>query len=76
MVAPTRALPHLAVALPTTTFRFVLQSVDFGRTGSLMSGAMHRLDGLMSTVGGGSHMCAIILFVVVVFAALWYLASR
>lgn len=52
------------------------QGTDFDRTGSLMTGTLARLDGLVRNAGGSSHMCRLVLFVVALFLALWFLVGR
>lgn len=53
-----------------------VQGEDFDRTGSLMSGTLRRLDGLLRGGGGQSHMCYLICFVVAIFLLLWWLVSK
>jgi len=49
---------------------------DFGRADSLMSGTLRRLDGLITSAGGSSHMCLIVAFMVLLMLLLWWLYSR
>lgn len=51
-------------------------SVDFDKTGALMSGTMKRLEGLVRYGGGSSHMCKLIAFVIALFFGLWLLVGR
>jgi hypothetical protein len=53
-----------------------LQSIDFDKTGALMSGTMKRLEGLVKYGGGSSHMCKLILFVIALFFGLWLLVGK
>lgn len=41
-----------------------------------MTGTLARLDGLVRNAGGSSHMCRLVLFVVALFLALWFLVGR
>jgi hypothetical protein len=49
---------------------------DFSKADSLMSGTIKRLDGLLASVGGSSHMCLIIVFMLFILVVLWWLYGR
>jgi blocked-early-in-transport protein 1 len=53
-----------------------LQSVDFDKTGGLMTGTMRRLEGLVKYGGGSGHMCKLVLFIIALFFLLWFLVGR
>jgi blocked early in transport 1 len=44
-------------------------------TDSLLGGTLRQLGGLMDR-GGGSHMCMLVVFVVVLFLVLYFLILR
>ena len=50
------------------------QSTDVHGTQGLMSGTMRKLGTLLNS-GSQRHMCYLVLFVVAVFIALWWIIS-
>jgi len=60
---------------PLTPPRVPFQSSDFDRTGSLLSGTLQRLDGLLRQ-GRQGHMCYMVGFALTVFLLLWFVMSK
>ena len=51
-------------------------STDFDRAGSLMGGALQRLDGLLRGGGTQGHLCSLALFMAAVCLLLYWLVLR
>ena len=68
--APAASRPPSSPPFPLRS-----QSTDFDRTGSLLSGTLQRLDGLLRQ-GRQGHMCYMIAFALTVFLLLWFVMSK
>ena len=68
-------LPHATPPPPPLFPSATTQSTDFDRTGSLLSGTLQRLDGLLRQ-GRQGHMCYMIFFALTVFLLLWFVMSK
>ncbi len=63
-------------ATPSLPVRLSRQSADFERTGSLLTGTVARLDGLVRAAGGSPHMCRLVAFIVALFVGLWFVLRK